>query len=97
MEITDDVVSELADLVEIATPRFARLAKRAHDEGLLIPILAGNRQAARERMCKLICVQIGSFPFLCLPDEATGANLCLLSSEFLPSSLALPPDKATET
>lgn len=94
MEITEQTISELADLVEIASPRFARLVKRARDEGLLTPILAGAHQEVREHMCKSLCTQIGSYHFLCLPDEAVGANLCLLPSEARFPCRASSPDKA---
>jgi hypothetical protein len=94
MEITDQTISDLADLVEIATPRFARLVRRAHAEGLLTPMLSGADQQVRERMCKSLCVQIGSYNFLCLPDEATGANLCLLPSESQSPCPASSRDKA---
>jgi hypothetical protein len=96
VEITDSALSDFADLIEIATPRFADLVKRADELGLLSPMRAGARQMVRELVCKHLLAQIGSYDYLCLPNAEIVATLYPLANGKQPPSSGALSDKASQ-
>jgi len=77
-EITkNETIEDLYELIEIASPRFAHLVNRAHDEWLLTSLLAGRDHAVREYVIEYVTARIGSCGSLCPPIRSRPLGLLM--------------------